>query len=178
MQWMLVNILVLEEEGNAVNCVRDHAWVRGVGGRSSVKDKRETCSDKNSRRESEILIIQEGESLILDQCQRLLELLHTVTNRACMFHNCVAVITKSVQLQAHCFLTKTRSSQRLFFITSCHIVSLHIHVLWSYTKGCLKIFGLLNFFQSCSLVSLWYSSYWTGLVQVHMGGSTHTVSYS
>lgn len=175
MQWMLVNILVLEEGGNAVNCVRDHAWVRGVGGRSSVKDKRETCSDKNSRRESEILIIQECESLILDQCQRLLELLLTVTNRACMFHNCAAVITKSAQLQAHCFLTKTRSSQSLFFITSCHSVSLHIHVLWSYTKGCLKIFGLLNFFQSCSSVSLWYSSYWTGLVQVHVGGK---VSYS
>lgn len=43
---------------------------------------REICSDKNSSRESEISIIHEGESLILDQCGRLFESILTVTNRA------------------------------------------------------------------------------------------------
>lgn len=43
---------------------------------------RETCSDKNSSRESEISIIHEWESLILDQCRRLFETTLTVTNRA------------------------------------------------------------------------------------------------
>ena len=56
--------------------------------RSRVKDEEETGRvktevrpDKNSPREPEILIIQERESLILDQCWRLLEPLLTVTNR-------------------------------------------------------------------------------------------------
>lgn len=39
----------------------------------SVKYKRETCSDKNSPKEPEILIIQRLEPLILDQCWRLFE---------------------------------------------------------------------------------------------------------
>lgn len=56
----------------------------------SVKYKRETCSDKNSPREPEILIIQTWEPLILDQCWRLLEPLLTVTYRVCRVHDFVA----------------------------------------------------------------------------------------
>ena len=43
--------------------VKDKAGTGGV--------KREACSDKNSSREPEILIIQDGESLIFDHCPRL-----------------------------------------------------------------------------------------------------------
>lgn len=57
--------------------------------------KREARPDKNSPREPEILIIQDGESLILDQCPRLLDPPFTVTNKACMLYYCVAVISQS-----------------------------------------------------------------------------------
>lgn len=43
---------------------------------------RRTRSDKNSSRESEISIIHEWESLILDQCRRLFQSILAVTNRA------------------------------------------------------------------------------------------------
>lgn len=64
-----------------------------------VKDKGETGRvktearpDKNSPREPEILIIQDRESLILDQCRRLLESLLTVTNRATVFYYCIYLL--------------------------------------------------------------------------------------
>lgn len=58
----------------------------------SVKDKRETFSDKNSPREPEILIIQKWEPLILDQWGRLLEPLLTVTYRVCLVRNGVTLV--------------------------------------------------------------------------------------
>lgn len=82
-------------------CVRLKRESGELTGKSRVKDEEETGGerrearpDKNSPTEPEILIIQDGEPLILDQCRRLLDPLLTVTNRACMFYYCIAVISQ------------------------------------------------------------------------------------
>lgn len=91
--WMPVNKVVLKKKEKLWILCEPMCESGELMEGGCVQGKRETCWDKNSPRESGILIIQGWESLILDQCQRLLESLLTVTNRACMFYNCVAVIT-------------------------------------------------------------------------------------
>lgn len=128
--WILRNKLVLKKkEMLRIMCetVREPGELT-IKGR--VKDEEETermkteaRPDKNSPREPEILIIQEWESLILDQCRRLLEPLLTVTNKACMLHNCVAVILLLLGVFRWLLWKRTRSPVFLF----TQYVSIHVN---------------------------------------------------